>query len=169
MVWIWFNLPGIGCQTFRFFCLNDNKFKTWCKNIRSINFFSIKLDDFPLDASKRIGIIKIDVEGAEYEVIKDALTIIDRDRPIIICEILNAHSKDSIEFMQKRTDKILDLFKVRKYNVFRLIKKQNRLEYLETLENIVLDIYNINNSCMCDYLFIPEENKDEIKEIVRIV
>jgi FkbM family methyltransferase len=46
---------------------------------------SFSIDEFNI--SEKIALIKIDVEGFEYEVIKGALNIITRDRPIIIAEL----------------------------------------------------------------------------------
>tara|TARA_B110000285_G_C14892309_1_gene499109 strand:- start:44 stop:787 length:744 start_codon:yes stop_codon:yes gene_type:complete len=62
-----------------------------------------KLDDIILD--KKIGFIKIDVEGHEKEVIEGAKNIIKKNRPVLLVEIEERHSKnkvnDTINYINK--------------------------------------------------------------------
>ena len=53
-----------------------------------------KLDDILLD--KKIGFIKIDVEGHEKEVIEGAKNIIKKNRPVLLVEIEERHSKNTV-------------------------------------------------------------------------
>lgn len=55
------------------------------ENIKEITVRKERLDDV-LPSDYRIGFMKIDVEGAEYEVIAGALEHIRRDRPVLIFE-----------------------------------------------------------------------------------
>ncbi len=50
-----------------------------------------RLDDFITD--RRWAFIKIDVEGAEPKVFRGGTTLIQRDRPIILSELLNPQLK----------------------------------------------------------------------------
>jgi FkbM family methyltransferase len=49
---------------------------------------TIRLDDYYGSFSERIGIMKVDVEGAEGRLLRGATKVLARDRPIIFCEIL---------------------------------------------------------------------------------
>ena len=57
------------------------------------------LDDYELD---NVGLIKIDVEGHEYEVIRGARKTIDRSRPHVIVEIKPQHAKAIWRFFDER-------------------------------------------------------------------
>lgn len=52
-----------------------------------------KLDDFDIE---KIKLIKIDVEGAELDVLEGAIKTIKKNMPIIICEIEQRHHENSI-------------------------------------------------------------------------
>ena len=53
-----------------------------------------RLDDEGLD---RVGFIKIDVEGHELAVLEGGRVLIERDRPVLLIEIEEAHTKRPIE------------------------------------------------------------------------
>lgn len=57
------------------------------------------LDDYLKEKNiiEKIGFIKIDVEGFENEVINGARKTIERDMPIILCEIELRHNKDCLQ------------------------------------------------------------------------
>jgi FkbM family methyltransferase len=59
---------------------------------------SIALDGFftPSHFAQRVNAIKIDVENFEVPVIEGALALIERDRPIIYCEIWDADHRQAI-------------------------------------------------------------------------
>jgi FkbM family methyltransferase len=58
------------------------------------------LDNFCIEENiKRIDVIKIDVEGHEYEVIKGALKSIEKYKPILIIEIEQRHHTEDISLI----------------------------------------------------------------------
>ncbi len=61
------------------------------------------LDDFAVSFNpEKIKLIKIDVEGAEFDVISGASALINKYQPVLIIEIEQRHHKDSIkEFMNE--------------------------------------------------------------------
>lgn len=50
-----------------------------------------------IKAYDRIAAIKIDVEGAELNVLRGAVGILERQRPVIICEVLTAEARTAVE------------------------------------------------------------------------
>ena len=64
----------------------------------------VKLDDYFANEKRHIGAIKIDVEGHELAVIRGALSLIQKNKPVIVCESENQHIsagrvEDVIEFI----------------------------------------------------------------------
>ena len=51
----------------------------------------VRLDDYFEHESRHIGAIKIDVEGHELAVIRGAMTLIQKNKPVIVCESENQH------------------------------------------------------------------------------
>jgi len=65
--------------------LNKRKYAVENPEIEEINVELKKLDDL-IPSDKKIGLIKIDVEGAELKVLQGAKELISRDLPIVIFE-----------------------------------------------------------------------------------
>jgi FkbM family methyltransferase len=106
-----------------------------------------------------VGIIKIDVEGGELEVIETLASIIRRDHPFVICEILPVYDKSNT-FRLRRQQALLKLMKDAQYVIFRI----GRDGSLKKLENIgIHEIVDDSN-----YLFAFEQSVDRLwhKEIL---
>lgn len=69
---------------------------------------------------ERISIIKIDVEGAELEVLQGLKTRIENDKPFVICEILPYEESDVMRF--ERQVKVERLLENINYDTFRIDK-----------------------------------------------
>jgi len=103
---------------------------------------------------KKISIIKIDVEGGELEVIKGLKSVLRKERPFILCEILPVYSRDNT-FRKKRQEEIEKIIKKLDYKICRIEKEKNeRLKGLTYLKKIGIH----SDLSLCDYLFIPDEN-----------
>jgi FkbM family methyltransferase len=66
-----------------------------------------------------VGVLKIDAEGAELEVLSGFAETLERDRPIILCEILppGDPSTDVGRFRKQRADAALELIRGKGYRV----------------------------------------------------
>jgi len=51
----------------------------------------VRLDDYFQNETRHIGAIKIDVEGHELAVLRGALLLIQKNKPVIVCESENQH------------------------------------------------------------------------------
>jgi FkbM family methyltransferase len=65
--------------------LNKRKYAVENPDIQEIDVTLKKLDDL-IPADKKISLIKIDVEGAEFKVLKGAKDLLSRDVPIVVFE-----------------------------------------------------------------------------------
>jgi len=98
-----------------------------------------------------ISTIKIDVEGAERDVIKGLTTTIDRDRPFIICEVLPVYDDNSVigQFRLERQREIEAFLRQRRYSIQRIGPDAFPTK---------LDEFGIHGDLSaCNYLFAPVE------------
>lgn len=113
----------------------------------------VKIDDF-LDPSKhKIGLIKIDVEGMEFNVLRGAENIISLHKPIILFELwkssFNNGTNDSIDFLRALGYKIYTLNEsnfskntiIRRLKRLKLVLTKSSLMY-ELLENPIISSGN---------------------------
>jgi FkbM family methyltransferase len=110
-------------------------------------------------ASVIVGIIKIDVEGGELEVIKSLFSKIRLDRPYIICEILPVYDTNNT-FRLRRQNEILTMLAELQYVIFR-IHVDGKLQLLKEI-GIHGRVQDSN------YLFIPAERQSAISQAFNV-
>lgn len=94
------------------------------------------------------GIVKIDVEGYEYEVLRAMKDFINTTRPFIICEILPVYDETFVERITNQNN-IIQLMNELKYAVFRIMPGQSLME---------IDEIEIHDKIeWSNYLFSPFE------------
>jgi len=100
-----------------------------------------------------IALIKIDVEGAEIEVLEGLRSEIIRYRPLILFEVLPIYeSKNTIRI--ERQDKLESLLRSLNYKKYRVLKtKDDMYSGLQEIETIGIH----SDLTCCDYVAIPEE------------
>lgn len=98
-----------------------------------------------------VGIVKIDVEGAELEVVKTLLGIIKRDKPVILIEILPVYSEQN-DFRKKRQEELEEIFLEIDYVIFRVEKSASGdYQGLSEIEKIGVH----DDVARCDYVVYP--------------
>jgi FkbM family methyltransferase len=101
-----------------------------------------------------VSIIKIDVEGAEMEVIEGLVASISKYKPFIICEVLAIDKENNIEQDQiNRINLLENILKEKGYLISR-IYEDNKLVILKEF-----DKYSWPENATFDYLFIPPETE----------
>lgn len=100
-----------------------------------------------------VAIIKIDVEGAELEVVKTLLSTINSTRPIIVLEILPVYDEKNRSRLD-RQEELEEIFKRINYSFYRVMKTNNNCNgNLKKIESIGIH----SNLDLCDYVIAPCE------------
>jgi FkbM family methyltransferase len=138
------------------------KFRNDMSNFKIIQHVALMNGDEILSKKSisKIAMIKVDVEGAELEVIKSLTETIKKYEPVIVLEILPVYTLDSEngKYRKSRQDELLQLFKKINYGIY-LINENAR--HLTELENIsVHGDMNLTN-----YLVVPDKKKELIKRL----
>ena len=103
---------------------------------------------------RQIGVVKIDVEGAELEVVRGLESILRAEQPCVICEILPVYdaSTERGHFRKTRQDELIAVLDRLEFKMARIMQ-DGRLETLQAL-----DIHG--NLAWSNYLFAPEQKMD---------
>lgn len=102
-----------------------------------------------------ISVLKIDVEGAELEVLRSFSTELEKNRPFIFIEILPSYNKD-YKYRVERQKEIETLLNQLEYSIFRVIKQNEVLVNLKELPGIEVHS-DLNN---CEYVMVPNAKKE---------
>jgi len=105
----------------------------------------------PIDS---IGILKIDVEGAELEVLKTMETLIAQTQPIILVEILPVYTSENSKRVSRQTE-IEVMMERLGYAMHRVLKNKGELAGLEKISTIGVhaDVER------CEYVMVPKTKK----------
>lgn len=128
--------------------------------------FSIDHDRLHLDQT--ITCVKIDVEGGELETLMGMQTLISRDRPYIICEILDSFSDDVLVFTQERADRVCQLLCKQGYSIIQIVQNEetDRMVSFNEIDAISIRQWRKESLQLNDYIFYPSEKQTHIVEIL---
>jgi FkbM family methyltransferase len=105
---------------------------------------------------RSVCILKIDVEGAELEVLTGLRHTITKLKPFIFCEILPVYDENSAigNMRRNRIDRVVEFVCTAGYKIVRLLPDGRAvpLESIDTHSNLQL----------CEYLFVPEESVEAV-------
>ncbi len=105
-----------------------------------------------------ISVLKIDVEGAELEVIRSFKKNIIKSETILLVEILPAYHDNNILRIE-RQHKIQQILLDLNYSMFRVIKKNDLLVGFEEVPKIEIH----SDLDLCDYVMLPKTKVDKFK------
>ncbi len=106
------------------------------------SLISVRLDNIEIVRNlKAISLIKIDVEGAELEVVKGALETITQNSPIIFIELLRKWSK----IFGYHPNEVLDTLKPLGYKAFEINRALNFIEKIDESTNSTNFLLVIDN------------------------
>lgn len=124
--------------------------------MRSRRFVAVMNGDQALAAigCENIGVIKIDVEGGELEVLRGVQGCLSKSRPLVVCEVLQFHDKKAVgDFRVKRARELESLLNEHRYLIFRLQEPRT--------VKLVTEIPDDGRGDWVDYLFVPNERRSE--------
>ena len=114
----------------------------------------------------QLGIVKIDVEGAELEAVSGMKAFLGERRPLVLCEVLHAHSEDRIPMLRTRNGQLRAILQDVEYEPHRVLKDGaascvTGLEHIDAFDEAVFDPGS--SEALCDYLFVPRETLPRIE------
>ncbi len=116
-----------------------------------------------------IGVIKIDVEGNELNVLKGMQNNLMEFRPYIICEVLHAGKTVDITTYAEQKNSLMRFLENSDYVVFKImINTQNNLSGLEKISSFPIKQWSDESIRECDYLFSPIEKVDFAVQAIKI-
>tara|TARA_B110000090_G_C13173195_1_gene366279 strand:+ start:256 stop:648 length:393 start_codon:yes stop_codon:yes gene_type:complete len=127
-----------------------------------LDYQSIYLD-------KTVSFIKIDVEFAEYEVLKGMEKAIEKHQPIITCEVLDSHNLEVLDLTQKRATKLCEMLKSWNYSIIRLQTEASNIVNYEKIEMIKIIQWSSESFAYNDYLFYPTNEEKSVIEKLRMI
>jgi FkbM family methyltransferase len=123
-------------------------------NIRKAALVATGDDILAMLPRKPVGVIKIDVEGAEMEVLAGLQRTLEEFQPIVTCEILPIYDSETTlgRFRYKRHERVFELMGSLGYQTF-------RMRHDSSFEK-VCDVEVHSDLTMCDYAFVPANLAD---------
>jgi FkbM family methyltransferase len=129
-------------------------------------FRSIHVPVFPVSAVALkwpVGFLKIDVEGSEWEVLKSVGTLLESDQPLISTEILPCYRSDNGSRLERQR-KIEELLRGLSYECFRIIRRNDKIDYLWRLEEIGVH----SQVAWSDYLWVPQSKTTILERLIEV-
>jgi FkbM family methyltransferase len=124
---------------------------------------TLRFDQVPAELTSA-PVVKIDVEGAELDVLTGMAGCLGGLRPFILCEVLHAHSLDQLALMEERNVALMRLLTSHRYDALRLLKDDQWASVvdIEPVTAFPNETYRWNSQSVCDYVFTPKERTAEL-------
>ena len=110
--------------------------------------------------ARPVGVLKIDAEGAELDVLRGFEATISADRPVILCEILPVYDEGDAQgrLRREREDALIGLLAGHAYRLLR-IEPSGAVQPLDRIETH-------GDLSRCDYACVPEADIDRFRAVV---
>lgn len=128
--------------------------------LRSSNIPVFLIEDLEM-SELDVNYLKIDVEGAELEVLISFQKMVSICKPLIFIEILPAYTAENT-FRINRQQEIENFVIANNYEIFRVIKNDEDFDFLEPVSSF--DVHS--NLVWCDYLLIPAKERKRLEKLM---
>ncbi len=153
--------------------LGDDKRASIVSGLRPHTFVDaepiLAVDFDALSFNDKIAFVKIDVEGAELEVLTGMKKMIENHQPIITCEVLDAHSKEQFDFTQDRANKVFELLSLLHYSVIQLQTTTQGIVSYNKVNAFQLKEWTPDSYALNDYIFYPIAKENEVMNALKLM
>ncbi len=108
-----------------------------------------------------LNLIKIDVEGAELEVLRGMKRVLREERPVILVEVLFMDYQADLKKYAARISELEAVIDESSYKIYNIIKREDESCDFKQMNRFPLQPWTTENADKCDYLLIPSEAKFE--------
>lgn len=141
--------------------LRPNYFKQIAK-VQGVSFDSLGI-------SEPISFVKIDVEGAELEVLMGMSGAVTKWHPPILCEVLDSFSDEVLTFTQQRADKLSEWLSDQDYCIIQLQQGKERLKSFQQLRTITIKQWTQESYEWNDYLFFHQTQQAKVEHYLKML
>ena len=110
---------------------------------------------------RNLGVVKIDAESAELEVIDGMASMLERWRPPIICEVLRPVRGTDQRIHAKRALQLREIIDKMDYGIFSIVKPRSGPQTIHPVREFPGDTWSLLKWGQNDYLFIPSEQAED--------
>ena len=133
---------------------------------RKQHIAALVFDNLALVEAESCGLVKIDVEGAELHVLRGMARFLKERRPVVICEVLHAHSEAKVADLAIRNRKLIETLKAADFVAMRLRKGSSAIEGVDPVTAFPDVVWDSATSWgLCDYLLVPTERADAVTHL----
>ena len=120
---------------------------------------------FPLDDVRHlvpegVTIVKIDVEGAELEVLQGMSGFLRDQSPWVTCEVLHSHTAEQVAAQGERNQEMMRFMQDHGYTAFQIVKTAGSAG-LRPVDKFGVGVFGPNSATDCDYLLAPAAFAEE--------
>lgn len=115
----------------------------------------------------KIGLMKIDIEGAELLALRGMKAALQRQRYWILCEVLHRDINVGEAEHQSRIDGIASFISGIDYICFNVVKSPDdrRVAGLARMAGFPNKVWTWSNASECDYVFVPRQDEDIVSSL----
>lgn len=118
--------------------------------------------------AKNVSFLKIDVEGAELNVLKGFKKQLLFSKPIVVCEVLDSHNEAVLEQTQKQASELFSFLEEIDFVAIQLIQdeKLKAIKDYKILSHFEIQLWEKKSSQLNDYLFVHQEKLENTLQVL---
>lgn len=127
-----------------------------------------RFDDIGPDIGiKDIGLMKIDVEGAELLALRGMKRTLENKGHWILCEVLHRDSRVNVADHQRRVDELASFLATADYVIFNIKKSsdERRVAGLTQIPHFPNKVWTWDNASECDYVLVPRQDAGVVSKL----
>lgn len=129
------------------------------RHIHTLPVCAYRFDDLrDIVPEPEIALVKIDVEGAELEVLHGMQNTLREKRPWILCEVLHRDERSDPSGFERRCDLLIQMVHDLGYDAHQIIQEESgsAVRGLDLKAEFPKKDWDDRSALECDYLFVPK-------------